>query len=234
MSIIKMAPGGAVPPGASFHPIAISAGAETDFDDPFGTDKDTDSKTDITDKDLLKMMEKLDGLPNDMDELTLQLKKMYYAKSHDIFPNTTSISSQFLTALNAMKQANYSKKAYDKAYNIIEKNGGLNEIALDENGKLFCMNEEGDFKRMTVSEYKGSEGKYKALTNAELLQARAYFPKLTHADGIIDVVSHGIGMESVTKYLNTALSKLGTDTTKTTGYSETKDEEIIKGLEYLK
>jgi hypothetical protein len=45
-----------------------------------------------------------------------------------------------------MRTANFNRKQYDEAYDIVSKNGGINELAVNEKGQLICVNDKGDFK----------------------------------------------------------------------------------------
>jgi len=58
--------------------------------------KSSGSESDLTDKDLLKMMEKLEGLPNDMQAVTSLLQGFYIDQQYSPFPNTTNIASRYL------------------------------------------------------------------------------------------------------------------------------------------
>jgi hypothetical protein len=56
----------------------------------------SEGSSDLTDKDLLKMMEKLEGLPNDMHALTKVLSDFYVDQQYSPFPNTANIASRYL------------------------------------------------------------------------------------------------------------------------------------------
>ena len=45
-----------------------------------------------------------------------------------------------------MRTANFNRKQYDNAFNIVSNNGGINELAINERGQLVCVNSDGDFK----------------------------------------------------------------------------------------
>jgi len=73
--ILKFQQGGALPPLVSYQPVTVTGGATAG-----ATTKNTNegsSSSDLTDKDLLEMLEKLDGLPSDMALLTSTLQNFY-------------------------------------------------------------------------------------------------------------------------------------------------------------
>ena len=62
--------GGALPPLVSYTPVTVTGGGTSAATKPI--DENADS-SDLTDKDLLTMLEKLDGLPSDMELITKNL-----------------------------------------------------------------------------------------------------------------------------------------------------------------
>ena len=97
--IFKFQQGGALPPLVSYTPVVVQGPTSTTAT---STKKDSES-SDLTDKDLLKMLEKLDGLPSDMAVLTKQLQNFYIDQKY--MPNTSNIASRYLSALFQVKTA---------------------------------------------------------------------------------------------------------------------------------
>lgn len=226
--ILKFQQGGVTaPPLVSYQPVMSPAQETTGTTDT--TSKKTET-TDLTDKDLLTMLEKLQGLPSDMTSLVNTLQNFYIDQQYSPFPNTSNIASRYLQTLFQMQTANFNKKEYDSAFDIVSKNGGINEIAINDRGQVFCMNNEGDFKLLTVDQLK-SNSEYQPLTNSDLLNFRAYSPQLAYNNDILKVVKNGIGMETVTKMIQDNISNLGTSTESSEGYAKMKSQQLITGLQ---
>lgn len=226
--ILKFQQGGvAAPPLVSYQPVMSPAQETTGTADT--TSKKTET-TDLTDKDLLTMLEKLQGLPSDMTSLVNTLQNFYIDRQYSPFPNTSNIASRYLQTLFQMQTANFNKKEYDNAFDTVSKNGGINEIAINDRGQVFCMNNEGDFKLLTVDQLK-SNSEYQPLTNSDLLNFRAYSPQLAYNNDILKVVKNGIGMETVTKMIQDNISNLGTSTESSEGYAKMKSQQLITGLQ---
>lgn len=225
--ILKFQQGGSasLPPLVSYDPVIMN---DTSAKATAAAEKN--SSADLTDKDLMKMLEKLDGLPSDMQTLTTMLQNFYIDEKYGNSINTSSISSRYLSALNQMKVANFNKKEYDNAFSKVSTNGGLNEYAISDRGQLVCANSEGDFKLLTIDQLKDNDG-YSPLTNSELLQMRAYNPKLAYNTNILKLVENGVGMKTINELINQLLSSLGSNENSNTGYAKTKQGELIKGLE---
>ena len=231
--IFKFQQGGsAIPPLVSYQPIMITNNGASETASTVGSSKSSEESSDLTDKDLLKMLEKLDGLPNDMQALTKVLQDFYIDQQYSPFPNTTNIASRYLQALQMMRTANFNRKQYDNAFNIVSNNGGINELAINEKGFLICVNDKGDFKYLKPEQL-AQASDYQPVTNSELLRLRAYNPELAGDNRILGVVANGIGIDSVIKYIKDSISNLGTTDTSQQGYISTQQGQLITGMQTL-
>ena len=231
--IFKFQQGGStIPPLVSYQPIMITNGGASGTASTAGSSKSSEESSDLTDKDLLKMLKDLDGLPNDMQALTKALQNFYIDQQYSPFPNTTNIASRYLQALQMMRTANFNRKQYDEAFNIVSSNGGINELAINEKGQLICVNKDGDFKYLKPEQLAQTTD-YQPVTNSELLRLRAYNPELAGDNRILGVVANGIGIDSVIKYIKDSISNLGTTDTSQQGYISTQQGQIITGIQTL-
>lgn len=231
--IFKFQQGGsAIPPLVSYQPIMITNSGASETANMAGSSKSSEESSDLTDKDLLKMLEKLDGLPNDMQALTKVLQNFYIDQQYSPSPNTANIASRYLQALQMMRTVNFNRKQYDNAFNIISNNGGINELAINEKGQLICVNEKGDFKYLKPEQLTQITD-YRPVTNSELLKLRAYSPELANDNNILGVVANGIGIKGVTEYIQQFINNLGTSDKSTQGYVTTQQGQIINGITTL-
>ena len=231
--IFKFQQGGsAIPPLVSYQPVMVTNNGASETASTVGSSKSSEESSDLTDKDLLKMLEKLDGLPNDMQALTQVLSNFYIDQQYSPFPNTANIASRYLQALQMMRTANFNRKQYDNAFNIVSNNGGINELAINEKGFLICVNDKGDFKYLKPEQL-AQTSDYQPVTNSELLRLRAYNPELAEDNRILGVVANGIGIDSVIKYIKDSISNLGTTDTSQQGYISTQQGQIITGIQTL-
>lgn len=231
--IFKFQQGGsAIPPLVSYQPIMITNSGASETASMAGPSKSSEESSDLTDKDLLKMLEKLDGLPNDMQALTKVLQNFYIDQQYSPSPNTTNIASRYLQALQMMRTINFNRKQYDNAFNIISNNGGINELAINEKGQLICVNEKGDFKYLKPEQLKQITD-YRPVTNSELLKLRAYSPELANDNNILGVIANGIGIKGVTEYIQQFINNLGISDNSTQGYVTTQQGQIINGISTL-
>ena len=231
--IFKFQQGGsAIPPLVSYQPIMITNSGASETASMAGPSKSSEESSDLTDKDLLKMLKDLDGLPNDMQALTKVLQNFYIDQQYSPSPNTANIASRYLQALQMMRTINFNRKQYDNALNIISNNGGINELAINEKGQLICVNEKGDFKYLKPEQLKQITD-YRPVTNSELLKLRAYSPELANDNNILGVIANGIGIKGVTEYIQQFINNLGTSDNSTQGYVTTQQGQIINGIATL-
>lgn len=225
--IFKFQQGGsAIPPLVSYEPAMVTDDGTSEID---STTESSKESSDLTDKDLLKMLKDLDGLPNDMQVLTETLQNFYIDQQYSPFPNTVNIASRYLQALFLMRTANFNRKQYDNAFNIVSNNGGINELAINERGQLVCVNSDGDFKFLLPEQLKDNPG-YAPVYNAELLKMRAYSPELANNNEVLSIVSNGIGMKSILELVSQTITDLGSTTKVDEGFTSTSSKELLNGL----
>lgn len=231
--ILKFQQGGsALPPLVSYQPVTVTGGATAGATSA----KSSSSKgSDLTDKDLLELLGKLNGLPSDVELLTKELQNFYINDKYNPVASTSSIESRYLQIMKQMQRVNFNRKEYDNAYAKVSANGGINEYAIDNHGKIVCANaDKTDFKLLSIEQVM-SNSDYIPLTNQELLQMRAYDKKLSFNSDILGVVQNGIGIESVTKLVNQAVTMLGSTTKQEEGYVRTNSKQLLSGLQdYIK
>lgn len=240
--IPKLQQGGAfAPPYAVYQPLPQMSqspyqGRSYDDEDSGsrrGSGKKEASSKNLTDKDLLTMLEKLDGLPSDMAVITKKLTEFYVRSPLEEMTgvDSSNIAVRYIDVLHQLKVANFNKKEYDHAYDRVKSNGGIEELAITNRGQFIVRNTEtGEFALMTAEELKESEG-YVAMTNSDLLKQRANDPSLANNNELLSVVQNGIGMEVVNKQIKDIIAGLGEKASNEKGYVSTKAGELIQGIE---
>jgi hypothetical protein len=64
--------------------------------------------------------------------------------------SSSNIAVKYLQILGDLKIANFNRKEFDAAYKVVSENGGIDEFAISDRGQLVCVNNEGDFKLLTI------------------------------------------------------------------------------------
>lgn len=180
-------------------------------------------------KDLLDLLKTVDGLPNDMDAIAKNAINLLNSSSL----NTSDLSTNYISNILSIKTAAFSKKEYDKSFNLLSKNGGLNEIAITESGKMLVQDIQGNTKQISIREYFKNHQRYNPLTNSNLLYLRAHDPRYTGANGILNIVNNGVGMDTVDKQIRSRMGHLGTNTQSIEGYMVKQGPQVQKGMSLL-
>lgn len=221
--IIKFQSGG-LAPLVSYEPVTVTGGAAT-------TSEESSSGSDLTDKDLLELLKDLDGLPSDIAKITNSLQNFYINQQYNPYYNTSSIASRYASIMAQIKTAKFNHEQYKEAQDQVIKNGGINEYAIDEHGRLYCMNSEGNVKLLKAEQLQ-SNSEYQPLTNSELLHYRAH--NIPFKNEMLSIVKNGIGMKTVTNMIQEVIGNIGTTSTSRESYAKTKAISMLKGLEDFK
>ena len=222
--IIKFQSGG-LAPLVSYEPVTVTGGAAAT------TSEESSSGSDLTDKDLVELLKDLDGLPSDIAKITNSLQNFYINQQYNPYYNTSSIASRYASIMAQIKTAKFNHEQYKEVQDQVIKNGGINEYAIDEHGRLYCMNSEGNVKLLKAEQLQ-SNSEYQPLTNSELLHYRAH--NIPFKNEMLSIVKNGIGIKTVTNMIQEVIGNIGTTSTSRESYAKTKATSMLKGLEDFK
>ncbi len=233
--IFKLQSGGGMPPLTHYTPVTVTQPTGTTGVATTASSKTTTDT--INKKDLLKTLDNFKGLPSDMQDLKEGLIDAIstpgvslFGSSVSLFDSTSDIDTQFANTLLGIKLANFSKERYDDARKLLNSNGGLNEVAVTNEGAVIVSDAEGNIKPINVDTYLANRGKYHALTNSNILHMRAYDTKFAHNDNLVAIAESGIGLTEINKQIKAALTNLGTSETSKESYELVKGAETIKAI----
>lgn len=229
--------GGGLPPFQYYRPVTVTTPSGSVAQPQSATASTKETKSDaLTDKDVLKALDKIDGLPSDMSVLKSGLVSALgtdssfsiFGSSDSLFGSINQIATQYADTLLGIKIANFSKKKYDDIKKTLDQNGGLNEIAVTDSGGVLVTDRDGEISQISIDTYLQNKHRYKALTNSNILYMRAYNPTYANNDALMDIASNGIGLTEINKQIKGALGSLGHDDNTKESYT------VIKGVETLK
>ena len=161
----------------------------------------------ITEKDLLEMVYKIDGLPNDMQQVVSNLQQMFEMQTFGM-DSISNLANTYLSNILSLKTAAFNKKEYDSAFTKSSQNGSLNEYAITETGKVVVQDSEGAIKFVDIKDLKDSE-EYTPLTNSNLLYIRAHFPGYANQNTLLSIVNNGISLETVNNMIKSRFNQIG-------------------------
>lgn len=198
----------------------------------------TSSQASEGQKDLLKLVSQMKGLPSDASKLIEDLQDVY--SETNLFNNgeldAQDLTTTYLSTLQKIKFAEFNEDQFKQAEKSVRDNGGLHEYAIDSYGRLIVQNSKnGKIKHMSLQDFyaQGDNPEYIPLTNSNLLYYRAQSPEFAFKNDFIEVASNGIGQEKVTKMLQDSLAKIGSTSISDEGYTARQQGEITKGISIL-
>ena len=158
MKLTRFQQGGITPILLDYTPVVSSYSRASDADSSsasVASTKKEDKSDGITDKDLLKALDSLDALPNEVRAIQTEIQNFILDQSALGGLDSTTISMKYASLIGKMKIAKFNSDQYKEAYNQIKSNGGINEIAIDTDGYIYCRNRQdpNDFERFTAQEY---------------------------------------------------------------------------------
>lgn len=238
MKLTRFQQGGITPILLDYTPVVSSYSRASDADSSsasVASTKKENKSEGITDKDLLKALDSLDALPNEVRAIQTELQNFILDQSALGGLDSTTISMKYASLIGKMKIAKFNSDQYKEAYNQIKSNGGINEIAIDTDGYIYCRNRQdpNDFERFTAQEYLQNYNDYRAVSNQELLELRARSPELIDNNEVLKVVANGMGMPAIQTMINNAITKIGTTTMQQGGYSQVQINQIQQGIENI-
>lgn len=221
--------GGTLPPYADYTPLIMSGGH--DRISAASTTKGKDDEDEgLKDSEILKVLDKLDALPNDREIIGEEIMNLLYDKKFD-YTNTNTIAARLAQIKMNIASANTNKQEFDRILKNAEANGSYAEYAVTSKGEVVGR-KGNDYQLMSPAELKASG--YAPVTNAELLLARKDNPELAFNTRLLNQVVGSIGMKDINEYVKNIISGLGKNDSSDEGFFKTDSSVVIAGLKNFK
>lgn len=191
-----------------------------------------EDKGKLTEKDLFDMLEKLDGLPNEMQVMVRNMTTTLNNSKALGLDGIQNLANTYLRNLYSLKEAKYNKDYFDKAYQQAVTNKSLNEAAIDPSGNVWITNKSGELKAVSPEIWaKIRDSKeYQVVTNGNLLWMRSHMPQYVNNNQLLRIVENGIGLEEVHQMIKSRFQNLGKSETSTEFYVP---KQAVKGHQIL-
>lgn len=231
---LKLQQGGTfVPPFAVYQPFAIP-----DASDSKSSSKSNESEADLKFKDVLTLLNDLDGLPGDVQHAAQTLTTLFNSihsklnsPQSSLFGGTSSIASNYMKAVQLINNIKFQASEYEKAKEQAVENNSINEVVINSMGKVMVATDDG-FDWVTPEECFENSDRYMPVTNAQLLNYRAMGTgKLAFNHDAINAVAGSISYDQVTDMISKAVQNLGNDAQSQDIFVKTKAGKLIQGLQ---
>lgn len=235
-NIPKLQQGGAALPFVSWTPVPDTPYSAASLHAAEREKKEALKVEDVIPKEMIEAL-KQKGLPSDMTVFTESIMSLFndpvYKMTGQLNPAT--LSTRYLSIVNKMNNIAFNKELYDKSIDKLQQNGGLYDVAVSNTGRMVVQDlETGQIKQVSPDEYYEKLGSYKAISNGDLAHIRAYNPSMAFSSDVFSVLNNGMGQETLQKYINDAISKLGSSSNNNIeGYTKVQKDRIQNGLSEL-
>ena len=235
-NIPKLQQGGAALPFVSWTPVPDTPySAATSSSVSQEKKKEALKVEDVIPKEMIEAL-KQKGLPSDMSVFTESIMSLFndpiYKMTGQLNPST--LSTRYLSIINKINNIAFNKELYDKSIDRLQQNGGLYDVAVSNTGRMVVQDlETGQITQVSPDEYYKKLGSYKAISNGDLAHIRAYNPSMAFSSDVFSVLNNGMGQETLQKYINSAISNLGSTSNNIEGYTKVQKDRIQNGLSEL-
>ena len=220
---------GSLPPMADYTPLVMSGGHDKVSSVAVATSEKEEDEG-LKDSEIVKVLDKLDALPNDRNRIGIEIMNLLYDKKFN-YSDTNAIAAKLAQIKMDIASANTNKKEFDRILQNAEANGSYAEYAVTSRGEVVGRKGD-DYQLMSPAELKASG--YTPVTNAELLIARKDNQDLAFNTRLLNQVIGSIGMKDVNEYVKNIISGLGTNQSTDEGFFRTDPTVVIAGLENFK
>lgn len=195
------------------------------------SEKSDEIKGKLAEKDLFDMIKDINGLPNEMKSIIINLQRIFETQNL-IGADPSNLASTYLDNLYKLKLANQNKIKFDDAVKTAKDNGTLGEAAITLNGGLIVQDDKGKLQQISLDEYQNNKEAYHILSNSNLAWLRKYSPNMafTQNDDVFDIINNGMSYEVFQDLLDKSKSVLGSYKYEETGML---GKEALSGLRVL-
>lgn len=196
---------------------------------PTASQEESNGSAGLLDKNMIKFLYE-NGIPSDV-EAFVETSGIF---SDNLYKNPfrkEDTTIQYKTILKMLPRIKAESERFKNAMAQADKNGGLGEIAVTDDGYVITVNADGKLQKKALSSVDFSSEQI--LTNSELANYRANNTGAAFNTDLTSVIGNAIGIPKITEYIQSVINKLGTTSMSREGYVGQQSGKILKGMEYL-
>lgn len=227
-----------VPPFAVYQPYILPT-SQQGTTSSSKSSKSSKSNSDIGLKDILGLVEKINGLPGDIRaiqgrvaQLLSNVQKKLEAPE-GLYGGTNSIATEYAELLTLASTVSKQDAYYQKAKENAIAKGSLNEVVIDSSGRIKALSlDTQKYEWISLSEYEENPDLYRPVTNGQLLDSRF------NGDGglafdteSVTAVADGVSMKSISDRIQAMVEHVGSQSVSTTGYVSKANRDVLQGIQ---
>ena len=223
INVEKLQSGGEMPLFSAYRPLPdIEEKPSTEITQPGSTKASSES---VLDEYTIKQLTEK-GLPNEVNYFINSIQSLYsnpFSKG-----NYKQTSKKQLQLVKELNRISFNRSQYDEAIKNATKNNALNEVVVNDIGKVLVYDKDGELDTVGLESFDPS--KQRMLTVGEYATLRAQDPNLAFNSSSLNLINGSIGRETVLNKVVDYVSKLQADYKYNEGFLSSAKEEDAKVL----
>lgn len=226
INVEKLQSGGEMPLFSAYRPLPdIEEKPSTEVTKSSST---TASSESVLDEYTIKQLTEK-GLPNEVNYFINSIQSLYsnpFSKG-----NYKQTSKKQLQLVKELNRISFNRAQYDDAIKNATKNNALNEVVVNDIGKVLVYGKDGDLDTVSLESF--DPNNQRMLTVGEYATLRAQDPNLAFNSSSLNLINGSIGRETVLGKVVDYVSKLQADYKYNEGFLSSAKEEDAKVLAQL-
>ena len=204
INVEKLQSGGEMPLFSAYRPLPdIEEKPSTEVTKPSST---TASSESVLDEYTIKQLTEK-GLPNEVNYFINSIQSLYsnpFSKG-----NYKQTSKKQLQLVKELNRISFNRSQYDEAIKNATKNNALNEVVVNDIGKVLVYDKDGELDTVGLESF--DPNSQRMLTVGEYATLRAQDPNLAFNSSSLNLINGSIGRETVLGKVTDYVSKLQAD-----------------------
>lgn len=177
------------------------------------------------------------GLTSDVNSFVTEVNNMYRSINlENMFGNSmfnsSNLERQQLMLLARINQIQNNKQMFDDAVKAARTSGGLNELAINEFGRIIAKNNKGKIVQITPEELYNNRSNYIPLTNSSVAEIRAN--SLAYDTNTFKIIENAVGSNQVDERIRQTINAVNKMREENNIFrSKSELEEVKAGLQLL-
>lgn len=190
---------------------------------------DKQKGTDLLPKEILKKLV-TEGLPNDVDFTLNAFNALMnkYDSSLDI--NPAEMNRDFVQILSLTNKTLHNKEKWTNISKAMEQNNSFGETAMTSQGYGVAEMRDGSIKLVTPNEVARNNGKFRLLSNSELMEYRARNPRMAFNASLFDTLDTNVSPNKFKDWLFGYLDKANKTTNEFSSDLQVEETGNIKSM----
>lgn len=202
---------------------------EIDPNNPKNKKENKQKGTDLLPKEILKKLV-TEGLPNDVDFTLNAFNALMNKYDSTLDINPAEMNRDFVQILSLTNKTLHNKEKWSNISKAMEQNNSFGETAMTSQGYGVAEMRDGSIKLVTPNEVAKNNGKFRLLSNSELMEYRARNPRMAFNASLFDTLDTNVSPNKFKDWLFGYLDKANKTTNEFSSDLQVEGTENIRSM----